>query len=232
MKDQERVITPLVVIQVLFFMVVLPFLPLLISWRWDWWEAWVYALTYILGFVISRLLMMRRHPDLAAERAQTLHQADAEPWDKRIAPLLGVSGVLLVLIAGFDMRFGWSPAFSLPLKIFALLLILAGNVISSYALIENRFFSGSVRLQKDRGQHVVSSGPYRWVRHPGYAGALLYYLAAPFFLDSIWVMIPAVCYIILMIIRTGLEDKFLSEKLEGYSEYAKQVRYRLLPGIW
>ena len=225
-------ITPLLVIQVLFFIVVMPFLPLLISWRWDWWEAWVYALIVILGFVISRLLMAHRHPDLVAERAQTLHQEDAEPWDKRISPLLGASGVLLVLIAGLDMRFGWSPAFSLPLKLFSLLLILAGNVISSYALVENRFFSGSVRLQQDRGQHVVSSGPYRWVRHPGYAGALLYYLAVPFFLDSSWTMIPAVCYIFLMVIRTRLEDKFLSEKLEGYSEYAKYVRYRLLPGIW
>ncbi|OPZ97863.1 MAG: Acetolactate synthase large subunit [Bacteroidetes bacterium ADurb.Bin416] len=120
----------------------------------------------------------------------------------------------------------------LPVKILALGVILAGFVLGSYALIENRFFSGMVRMQLDRGQHVVSSGPYRWVRHPGYAGALWFYLATPLFLDSAWAFVPAIVLIIVLIVRTGLEDRALQDELAGYREYAGRVRYRLFPGVW
>ena len=105
-------------------------------------------------------------------------------------------------------------------------------MLASYALIENRFFSGMVRLQIDRGQKVVSSGPYRWMRHPGYAGALLTYLATPLFLDSLWAFLPVVALLIVLVIRTALEDRTLGAELEGYRDYAQRVRYRLLPGVW
>ena len=183
MNHQPKIISPRVIFQMLFFIVVIPFLPLLISWHWDWWEAWVYAIIGILGFAISRLLAARRHPDLLAERARFMQHADAKSWDKVLAPLVGLGGGLVPLVAGLDARFGWSPEFSLPLEIASLVVILAGYALASYALIENRFFSGMVRIQTDRGHQVVSSGPYRWMRHPGYAGALLTYLATPFFLD-------------------------------------------------
>jgi protein-S-isoprenylcysteine O-methyltransferase Ste14 len=117
-------------------------------------------------------------------------------------------------------------------KILALAIILAGYALGSYALIENRFFSGMVRIQTDRGHNVVSSGPYHWLRHPGYAGALLAYLATPFFLDSLWAFLPAVLLTILLVIRTALEDRTLQDELTGYREYAGLVRYRLLPGLW
>ena len=89
-----------------------------------------------------------------------------------------------------------------------------------------------VRIQTDRGHKVVSSGPYRWMRHPGYAGALLTYLATPFWLDSRWTFLPVIFIAIVLGIRTSLEDKTLQAELEGYREYARRVRYRLLPGIW
>ena len=89
-----------------------------------------------------------------------------------------------------------------------------------------------VRIQTDRGHKVVSSGPYRWLRHPGYAGGLLTYLATPFFLDSPWAFLPAPFITIVLVIRTKLEDRTLQNELEGYREYARQVRYRLLPGVW
>jgi protein-S-isoprenylcysteine O-methyltransferase Ste14 len=139
---------------------------------------------------------------------------------------------LIPLVAGLDELLGWSPAFSLTVKIIALVLILAGFALSSYALIENRFFSGMVRIQTDRSQQVVSSGPYHWMRHPGYAGSLLVYLAIPFFLDTSWAFLPAVVFAIAVVIRTSLEDKTLQEELEGYREYTQRVRYRLLPGVW
>jgi len=232
MNSQQRLISPRVVIQLLFFIVVIPSLPLWISWRWDWWEAWVYVLIGILNFAISRVLAARRHPDIIAERARMLQHEDAKAWDKQLAPLLGLGGILIMLVAGLDELFGWSPPYSLPLKILALLIILAGCVLGSYALIENRFFSGMVRLQTDRGQQVVSSGPYRWVRHPGYAGALLVYLATPLFLDSPWAFLPTAFITIVLVVRTALEDRFLQDELEGYRDYAKRVRYRLLPGVW
>jgi len=137
-----------------------------------------------------------------------------------------------MLIAGLDALLDWSPSFSLPVKILALVLILGGYALSSYALIENRFFSGMVRIQADRGHQVVSSGPYRWMRHPGYAGALLTYLATPLFLDSGWAILPTLFTTGLYVLRTALEDRTLQKELPGYAEYARRVQYRLLPGIW
>lgn len=222
----------LAIIQVFFFVIVLPFLPLLISWRWDWWEAWVYAITSILGFAISRIIAGRKNPDIIAERARMLHHENTQPWDKRLAPLIGLGGGLVLIIVGLDARFGCSATIGLPVKILSLVMILAGYALGSYALIENRFFSGVVRLQTERGHHVVMSGPYRWVRHPGYAGALWTYLATPFFLNSFWAILPTVFIIVILIIRTRLEDRFLQGALAGYTDYAGRVRYRLIPGVW
>ena len=232
MNNQRRVITPLVILQVFVFIVVVPFLPLLISWRWGWWEAWVYAGICILGFVVSRALAARRNPDLIAERAHTLQHENTRSWDKRLAPLSGIGGGSLLVVAGLDALFDWPPTFSLPIKIVTLVIILAGYALGSYALVENRFFSGVVRVQTERGHHVVSSGPYCWMRHPGYAGALVTYLATPLFLDSVWAFLPALFMMVILVIRTSLEDRFLQDELEGYREYAGRVRYRLLPGVW
>ena len=136
------------------------------------------------------------------------------------------------LVVGLDALFGWSAPFSLGAKILALVIMLAGYALGAYALIENRFFSGMVRIQTERGHEVVSSGPYRWVRHPGYAGALLNYLATPIFLDARWAFLPAILMVVVLVIRTRLEDKTLQEELPGYRKYTKRVPYRLLPGIW
>ena len=136
------------------------------------------------------------------------------------------------LIAGLDARFNWSPAFGLPVKLVSLTVILAGYVLASWALIENRYFSGVVRIQTDRGHRVVSSGPYSYIRHPGYAGALLTYLVTPLFLDALTAFAPAAVLAVLLVVRTYLEDRTLQEQLDGYREYAKRVPHRLLPRIW
>jgi len=232
MEEEQKLLTPRVVLQVLLVIVVVPLLPLLISWRWNWWEAWAYAIICILGFVISRRLAARRHPDLLIERARMLRHEDAKPWDRVLAPLAGLGGALIVIVVGLDARFGWSSAFGHPARLTALAVILAGFVLGSLALIENRYFSGMVRIQTERDHRVVSTGPYRWVRHPGYAGALLTYLATPVFLNSGWAFLPAALVSAALIIRTWLEDRTLQEELEGYRDYARQVRYRLVPGIW
>ena len=117
-------------------------------------------------------------------------------------------------------------------KLFALVLILVGYAIGSWALMENRFFSGVVRIQVERGHQVVTTGPYRWVRHPGYAGALLTYWLTPVLLDSLWTFLPVAAMTVVLIIRTALEDRTLTSELLGYAEYAGRTRFRLLPGIW
>lgn len=232
MNEKSKIFTLRAVVQMVFFIIVVPLLPLLISWRWDWWEAWVYAAIGILGFIISRALAARRNPDLLRERAKFLQHEDAESWDRVLSPLVGLGGGLIPLVVGLDELFGWSPAYSLPAKIISLVGLLFGYFLGAYALIENAYFSGMVRIQKDRNQRVISSGPYAWVRHPGYTGALVFYILSPVFLDSVWAFIPVIILIVVTIIRTSLEDKTLQEKLDGYRQYSERVRYRLIPGIW
>lgn len=232
MNHQQKKFSVRVVAAMLFFIVFIPFLPLLLSWRWHWWEAWVYAGVSIGGFVVSRALAARRHPDLLAERARFLQHEDAKTWDKALAPLVGLGGGAIPLVVGLDGLFGWSSPFTTPLKILALVMILAGYSLGTYALIENRFFSGMVRIQTERGHQVVSNGPYRWIRHPGYVGALLTYWFTPLFLDSLWAFIPVAFITIVLIIRTHWEDRTLQNELAGYREYALRVRYRLIPGVW
>jgi len=232
LEKQQKIITPRVVIQLMVFIVVLPFLPLIISWQWDWWEAWAYAIINVGGFAVSRLMAARRHPDLIAERARFTKHENIKPWDRTLAPVMGIGGALIPLVAGLDELLHWSPEFSMSIKIIAFIILLAGYALGFYALVENRFFSGMVRIQSERGHHVVSGGPYRWVRHPGYAGAILSYLATPLILDSAWTYLPSVFLTIVIVIRTALEDKVLHNELQGYPEYAGRVRFRLFPGVW
>lgn len=232
MDNKEKILTPRLVLILLIFIVGLPLLPLLISWQWDWWEAWAYAVVNILSFVVSRTLASRKNPDLLVERGKLLEHGNAESWDKKLSPLLGLGGALIPLAAGLDARLGGIAHFPLWLRLLALALMVAGYVLGAYALIANRYFSSVVRIQSDRDHQVVTSGPYRWVRHPGYAGALLSYLATPFLLESLWTIIPVFLTSGLLVVRTSLEDSTLQEKLEGYRAYAEDVRYRLIPGVW
>ncbi|MBE0685981.1 MAG: isoprenylcysteine carboxylmethyltransferase family protein [Anaerolineaceae bacterium] len=232
MQSPKKVVSFRVIIQALFFVLVMPFLPLLISGQWNWWEGWAYGILGFISFVISRVLAAKQNPDLIAERAKFMQHEDAQSWDKKIIPLLGLVGIVSVVIAGLDRLFSWTPIFSVWVRILGLLLLVAGYTLASYALVVNRYFSGMVRLQTDRGQHVIMHGPYRWVRHPGYAGGLLAYLATPLLLNSIWLLIPILLTVALYVLRTSLEDRFLQENLTGYREYAKLIRFRLLPGIW
>jgi protein-S-isoprenylcysteine O-methyltransferase Ste14 len=225
-------LTPLTIVQIVLFVIVIPLLPLLISARWDWREAWAYAFIAILGFSTSRILAYRRHPDLLAERARMTRHQDTVSWDRLLAPLVGLGGGLIPLVAGLDARFDWSPAVAPLLRVAALVVIAAGYLLGSYALITNRFFSGVVRIQVDRKHHVVSNGPYRWVRHPGYAGALLTYLATPVLLEALWAFLPVAFISVTLVVRTRLEDRTLQQKLPGYEDYARTVPYRLLPGVW
>jgi protein-S-isoprenylcysteine O-methyltransferase Ste14 len=198
-----------------------------------WWQAWIYSLLIVFVSIGGRIWAEQRNPGLLAERQDVEKIQDAKAWDKVLAPLMALSvSFPLVIVAGLDHRYSWSPAFPLWLIVPGFILISLGYAFASWALAENRFFSGVVRIQKDRGHEVCDSGPYRIVRHPGYAGNIPPLLGIVLALSSLWTLIPVVVALLIMAIRTSLEDKTLHEELPGYSDYAQRVRYRLIPGIY
>jgi len=198
-----------------------------------WWQAWGYSLLIVAAGPGGRLWAERRHPGLMAERQNKEAAQSAKAWDKVLAPLMALSvSFPLVIVAGLDHRFGWSPEFPLWLIVLGFLLISLGYAFAAWALAENRFFSSVVRIQTDRGHVVCDSGPYRYVRHPGYAGNILPLFGIVLALGSVWTLIPAVVASLISVIRTVLEDQTLQEELPGYRDYAQHVRYRLIPGIY
>jgi protein-S-isoprenylcysteine O-methyltransferase Ste14 len=199
--------------------------------RLDWTIAWVYLAVYVVMIIINSLVLLRIDPALIAERARI--KEDARSWDKPLAGIISLFGPLLILlVAGFDLRFGWSPELVLLIQLMAWGAMILGYAFSSWAMASNRFFSGLVRIQTERGHTVATSGPYQYVRHPGYSGWSLAYLTTPLVLGSWWALIPAVLTVAVIIVRTALEDKMLHNELNGYQEYAQDTHYRLLPGVW
>ena len=198
-----------------------------------WWQAWIYSIL-IMGIGIGgRIWAEKRHPGLTAERQNMESFQDAKDWDKVLAPLMAVSLVYpMAIVAGLDHRYHWSPEFTLWLIVIGFFLIAFGYTFAAWAVAENLFFSSVVRIQTERGHTVCSSGPYRFVRHPGYTGNILALFGIVLALSSLWTLIPAVVASIIGVVRTGLEDRTLQEELAGYRDYAQRVRYRLFPGIY
>jgi len=199
-----------------------------------WWQAWIYSLLIIVAGVGGRILGERRHPGLMAERQSGGSIQGAKAWDKVLAPLMALMSISFpqVIVAGLDHRFGWSAVFPLWLILLGIFLLVLGYTFSAWAFVENQFFSSVVRIQTDRGHMVCDSGPYRIVRHPGYAGNILQQPGIVLALSSLWTIIPAAVALVIAVIRTALEDQTLQEELPGYQEYARRVRYRLFPGIY
>lgn len=198
-----------------------------------WWQAWLYSLLIVTAGLGGRIWAERRHPGLTAERQDIETIQDAKAWDKVLAPLMAVSiAYPLVIVAGLDHRYSWSPVFPLWLNAIGFILIAFGYAFASWALAENRFFYSVVVIRTERGHVVCDTGPYRFVRHPGYAGSIYAMIGIVLALGSVWTLIPGAVASIISIIRTALEDRTLHEELPGYQEYADRVRYRLFPGIY
>ncbi len=204
---------------------------LLSAGRWDWTAAWVFIAIYLAFDVATAIVVFPRSPDLLLERSRM--QPGTARWDKVIMPLAAsLLPMACWIVAGLNERLRWMPTIPNGLQIAAAAVTAGGFAITVWAMGANAFFSATVRLQPERGQHVASSGPYRWVRHPGYVGAILFTLAMPVLLDSLWALIPAVLAAALYVVRTSLEDRYLAAGLGGYREYQDRVRYRLIPRLW
>ncbi len=201
--------------------------------RTDWWEAWAMAGVFAVATIASRAVLIVKQPDLATERVRWTGGQDVKSWDKSLMPIVALHGPMLMLLAaGLDKRFNGSPPLPLALELAALAVIAAGYAFSAWALAVNRFFSAVVRIQTDRAHTVVTTGPYRFVRHPGYAGGLAGHLVMPLALGTLWAFIPALLTIGALVARTWLEDRVLQAELPGYTAYAQKTRYRLVPGVW
>ena len=198
-----------------------------------WWQAWIVSGLLVLAGVGGRFLADIRHPGILAERNKYFMGSEVKQWDKVLSPLMGVSFTWpIFIIAGLDHHFGWSSNFSVWINIIGIIITGTGYLLAVWALVENRFFSSMVRIQQERGHVVCTTGPYQFIRHPGYAGLTAMFCAPPLVPSSLWSFIPVGISLCFLIVRTALEDRTLMKELEGYRLYSEQVRYRLLPGIW
>ena len=198
--------------------------------RIDWWPAWAAIAVMLAWSAATAIVIFRFNPDLLAERLGP--RRGAKPWDMAIMSSLGLVQLARYVVAGLDQRYGWTGGLPLPAQIAALIVCVLGYALVVWATASNAFFSQIVRVQSERGHAVATGGPYRTVRHPAYLGAIAYELGAPVLLASGWALIISGLNVVLLILRTALEDRTLQAELAGYVDYARQVRHRLLPGIW
>jgi len=199
--------------------------------RLDWVMGWAFIGVWTIVAGILPALAVPLDQELMEERTQI--KEGVKDWDKPIVIILNILTPLgFLVVAGLDVRFGWSPQNSLALHVVALAVAALGYLLSVWAAASNRFYGRFVRIQKERGHTVVSSGPYQYVRHPGYAGLIVFYFAAALAFGSLWTLILNGLMSLLLVLRTALEEKTLHEELDGYRAYTAKVRYRLLPGVW
>ncbi len=200
------------------------------SGRWRWPLAWAYLVLYSAILIAGSFIAIHRDTGFTEERTRVKEGTKA--WDRWLSgPLFSPLWLALYVVAGLDQRYRWSPALT-PVAITAVVVSGLGYSIAVWAMRANPFYGRYVRIQTERGHTVVTTGPYRFVRHPAYAGLIVFMLASALALESLWALIPACMVALVLVIRTALEDRTLLADLPGYAEYAQRTRFRLLPGIW
>jgi protein-S-isoprenylcysteine O-methyltransferase Ste14 len=198
----------------------------------DWPGAWAFLAVMVSLSLVAGLLLARHDPALLTERLGPLVQKDQVAADKVLMSLvLLLIGLWLVFMALDAVRFGWS---SVPVWVQAIgaLSLFLSVYIGYRTMRENSFAAPVVKIQKDRGHTVITTGPYSYVRHPMYFGGLFFFIGTPLLLGSWWGLAFALVITVLLCIRIPIEEKALPAGLEGYDEYAARVRYRLIPLIW
>lgn len=202
----------------------------LIAGNWHWSGAWWYLGLQIVNTTLKGVLLIAARPELQERREKP--GEGTQGWDRVLAPLMALSTLIISLSAALGYRLAGQWEITLWLRVLAVVVATGGYLLTLWSMRQNAFFEGSVRLQSDFDHHVVSSGPYRLVRHPGYLGVTIYNLVLPLVMGSVWGFLAVGCYFIVLIWRTALEDRFLRNNLSGYAEYAQSTQWRLFPGIW
>ncbi|HKJ26415.1 MAG TPA: isoprenylcysteine carboxylmethyltransferase family protein [Anaerolineales bacterium] len=219
-----------IIFRILIYLVFLGIVLFLLAGTIQWTMGWVFLAVFGILTTFSAFLVPVNE-EMKEERTKL--KEDVKQWDKYLA---GIPSLLFPLgftvVGALDYRFGWSGGFPLWLTMVAIIIGMAGYMFSGWAAKVNRFYARFVRIQTERGHHAITNGPYQVVRHPGYAGLIVYCLAAPVMLESYWAFVPVGLIVVILVVRTALEDKTLIEELPGYSAYIQQTRYRLIPGIW
>lgn len=217
-------------LRLLGFVLILAAILFVAAGRCDWLMGWIFMAMYA-SVTVTSVLVVPLDPELVAERTQI--REGVKEWDKRITVLGSVLYPLAILIvAGLDIRYGWSLRIPFAIQVAAVAVAALGSLLSIWATAVNRFYGRFVRIQKDRGHVVISDGPYRSIRHPGYLGQIIFSLASALALGSLWALIPSGLFAALLVVRTALEDKTLQDELEGYKAYAQRVPSRLIPFLW
>ena len=217
-------------VQVTFVFVVQALILFVASNRPGWLWAWVFIGICVSSATVNSFFMLRTSPETIAERGRARLTKN---WDRIVSGLWALAIFLAVpLVAGLDARLGWMQGLNPAYNVAGALLLATGLGVGGWAMISNTYFSTAVRIQTDRGHTVCRSGPYRFVRHPGYAGFVLQSLGTPILLGSFWALIPGLAAAALMVTRTAIEDRMLQSELPGYPEFVQEVKYRLIPRIW
>lgn len=195
----------------------------------DWAQAWRLLAVYTVCYLISTTLLWLKVPALIDAR-RTKHSG-VRRWDRLLVLGYEVMYFPMFVVAGLNRRFEWSR---LPswVTVAALVLIVAFFFLITWAPLVNAHLETYVRIQTDRGHTVIDSGPYAVVRHPAYAGLALFFVGLPLALGSLWSLIPGGVAVLLLAVRTALEDRTLLAELPGYRDYAQRVRWRWFPAVW
>ncbi len=194
-----------------------------------WWNMWLYLGLFLMIQVIYTFWIVIMNPELFNVRGEK--PENVEKFDKIFFFFYFITGLAYVIVSGLDERFSWT-AVPLSLTILGSIVFILSFLFVTWAMVVNRHFEITVRIQEDRKHRVIQKGPYAFIRHPGYSASVFIFLGVPLILDSYWAFIPGVIAIAVLFWRTGKEDKVLKSGLEGYLSYTEKVRYRWLPGIW
>ena len=230
MEENSKPKLSRIILQLILLFVILILLLFLPAGTWDWLQAWLLVLFLMIYFILYIYFGIYKNPEQTKERSKIA--PNVKRWDKVIMSIYTILLPTVFILAGLDV--GRLKISTVPLFIQILSwagLVFAGTIIM-WTVISNTYLSRYARIQEDREQQVIISGPYQYVRHPMYLGIIVLFLCIGPALVSFLAMISGGLIGVLFIIRTAREDQMLQDELEGYSVYTKQVRFRLVPGIW
>jgi protein-S-isoprenylcysteine O-methyltransferase Ste14 len=221
------------IIFTLVYIMIYPTLILFLSGDWLWVEGWIFSIWLTTLCFTTIIYLYRKNPALLAERYRKPGTGDQKGWDKYVVYGLAVGFLGWIIIMPLDAkRFGWTASFPLFLKILGGIELIFSFFLFFRAFSDNAFLSPLVRVQTERKQEVVSTGVYGFVRHPMYLAALLLFTGSPLLMGSVYGLLIGLALTLLLAIRSLGEEKMLENELEGYADYKKKVKYRLIPFIW